>query len=176
VCRCGSVLLEGGQSDKVISEFAGVKLDDPKSDAELRVRVGGGADAHCQAADAATPFAAALAATPTNVRAPLGQVRLLAIDKSSTKRLARADQSRGRQSKSAESSVCQGSVRLVSGDRLAPAAALEQAIALAPACRCTLRVDIPAALGRPVRCGSGAGDRRGAQLTATICGSPTLRH
>ncbi len=125
-------LLEGGQSDKVISEFAGVKLDDPKSDAELRVRVGEAQTRIAKLSDAATSFAAALAADPTNVRAQLGQVRLLAIDRKLDEALARADKVVADNPKSAEARVLQGELKLAAGDKAGARAALEQAIALAP--------------------------------------------
>jgi len=71
--------------------------------------------------DAATSFAAALAADPTNVRAQLGQVRLLAIDRKVDEALARADKVVAENPKSAEAKLLQGELKLVPETRRAPA-------------------------------------------------------
>jgi len=125
-------LLEMGEPDKVITEFADARLADPAAEAELRARVG---DAQLRArkpGDAAASFAAALTADPTNLRAQLGLVRLAAVDGKMDEAQAALAKAIAAHPPSAEALALQAELQLAAGDRASARASLQQAIAAEP--------------------------------------------
>jgi Tfp pilus assembly protein PilF len=87
------------------------------------VRVGEAQTRIAKPSDAAASFAAALAADPANVRARLGQVRLLAIERKMDEALAQAAKVVADNPKSADALVLQGELKVVSGDKAGARAA-----------------------------------------------------
>lgn len=133
VPRLAAALLESGQFDKLIREFAGRKLGDPKAEAELRARVG---DAQLRARnpqEAARFFSEALAADPSNLTALMGRVRLTAIEGRLEDALQASAQLVAANPDSVDALRLLGSIGILLGDRAGARAALERAIALAPA-------------------------------------------
>lgn len=132
VPQLAQAMLDAGAWDRVISEFGAATLDEPKAEAELRARVG---DAQIRARklkDAAESFTAALMADPTNVRALLGQVRLVALEGKFDDALATVDGIAAQNPKSPEALMLQAELRLVKGDRAGARAALERAVEADP--------------------------------------------
>ena len=126
-------MLDGGEVDKVVAEFGNAKLDDPKSNAALRVVVGQAQLRMRKFDDAATSFAAALAGDPSNVEAQLAQARLAGYSGKIDEAVAAVDQIVAKNPASSEALSLQGALRLARGDREGARSALEQAVAADPA-------------------------------------------
>ena len=126
-------MLDNGEVDKVVAEFGKTKLDDPKSEAALRVVVGQAQLRMRRLDDADASFAAALAGDPSNVEAQLGQARLAGFRGKIDEAVAAVDQIVERNPKSSEALMLQAALRLARGDRGGARSALEQAVAADPA-------------------------------------------
>jgi len=126
-------MLEQDKPNKVIEEFGAMKLDVPQAEAELRARVGEAQLRTRELKLAGASFEAALGADPTNVRAQLGQVRLLALLGEPGQASELAGRVVAANPKSAEALTVQGELKLLSGDRAGAIAALEEAVKANPA-------------------------------------------
>ena len=113
--QLAQAMLDAGEIDKVISEFGAVTLEEPKAEAELRARVGESQMRTRKLQDAAASFAAALAADPTNVRAKLGQVRLVAFEGKFDEALAKVDEIVAQNPASADALTVQAELKLIEG-------------------------------------------------------------
>jgi len=126
-------MLESGDAEKLITEFKDAKLADPKAEAELRASVGDAYQRVGSLNDAAVSFAAALTADPKNVRARLGQVRLMTAAGKLDDALAAVDAIVAENPQSADALVLSSAIKAARGDRAGARAALEHAVAAVPA-------------------------------------------
>ena len=126
-------MLDSGEVDKVVAEFGKTKLDDPKSEAALRVVVGQAQLRMRKFDDAAASFAAAMASDPSNVEAQLGQARLAGFSGKIDEAVAAVDRIVAANPASSEALLLQGALRLARGDRVGARSSLEQAVAADPA-------------------------------------------
>jgi putative PEP-CTERM system TPR-repeat lipoprotein len=125
-------LLETGDIDKVVSEFGTVTLADAKGNAELRAVVGDAQLRMRKPADAAASFQQAIAADPSNARAQIGQVRLLAVEGKLPEALAAVAKVVAAQPASIEPLTLQSELQFATGDRAAARASLTRAIEIKP--------------------------------------------
>jgi Tfp pilus assembly protein PilF len=107
-----TAMLDSGETDKLIGEFAKKRLDDPRADAALRVAVGQAQLRVRQHDDAAASFAAALASDPANLQAQLGQARLAALTGKLDEAMAAVDGIAAKHPDSSDAFLLQGSLRL----------------------------------------------------------------
>ena len=128
-----AALLQGGSPDKVISEFGEKTLDDAKANAELKAHVG---EAHLGKGDpksAATAFATALQSDPANVRAQLGNIRLMAGAGKLPEATSDAEKLAAAYPTSPDAHLLVSQLKLAQGDRAGAVASLQRAIDAAPA-------------------------------------------
>lgn len=125
-------LLEQGQTDAVIKEFAQRKLDAPAAEAEFKAYLGDAMLAGRQRSQAEAAYAQALAAQPGHPRARLGQARIMAIDGKLGDATVVVEQVVASDATLGEAGLLLAELRAAQGDNPGARKALEAAIAAKP--------------------------------------------
>jgi putative PEP-CTERM system TPR-repeat lipoprotein len=124
--------LARGESDKVLAQFAGKELSEPKANAELRALLGMAHLARNQREDAQRAFEEALGSDPANMTATLGIARLVAANQNFADALVRVDRALAGMPGSAEALLLKADLHAVQGQPEAAEQAYRNAIQAAP--------------------------------------------